>query len=127
MRITTSNELCYLELGIPPLKALDKQRQRKFFNNTWRERMEMVDDPWVHVLRLVLGSNTTTARYVSDLISVEKDDIEEALQKIRESVLESESSRKVTYKVLNPNFEVHEVYTKKMFVNDKLRVSFSRM
>lgn len=127
VRMTTCNELCYLELGIPPLKALVMQKQRKFFRNMWRDRNGMVDDPWLHVVKIVLSSGTATSRYLSNLISNEKDDIGEANELMRSSVLASNSSRKVTYRTLNPNFDIHEVYCKRLYFNDVHRISFTRM
>ena len=79
VRMTTCNELCYLELGLPPLRALVISRQRKFFRNMWRERQEMDDDPWSYTVRLVMESTTPTGRFISDLIDQEMDDVGEAL------------------------------------------------
>ena len=44
VRLTTCNDLCYVELGLPPLKDLVKAKQRKFFSKMWSERSGMVDD-----------------------------------------------------------------------------------
>ena len=87
----------------------------------------LVDDPWVHTMKLVLATNTPTSRFISELISQERDDIGEAVEIIKQSVLESNSSRRVTYVSLNPSFDVHDVYSKRRYVNDVHRVSFTRL
>ena len=45
VRKSACNDLCYLEVGMPTLKAIVMDKQRKFFKSMWRERNEMVDDP----------------------------------------------------------------------------------
>ena len=127
VRKSTCNDLCYLEVGMPSLKAIVMDKQRIFFLNMWRDRNEMVDDPWVHVVKLTLECNTPTSRYISNLISIEKDDIKEDFQYLKQAVIDSNSSRRQTYKVLNPELSVHDVYIKKINVNDIHRASFTRL
>ena len=112
---------------MPTLKAIVIDKQRKFFKKMWRDRNEMVDDPWVHVVKMTLECNTPTSRYVSNLISVDKDDIKEDFQDLKQAIIESNSSRRQTYKLLNPELSVHDVYTKKGNVNDIYRISFTRL
>lgn len=67
VRMTTYNDQCYLELGLPPLRALIISRQRKFFRCMWRERRAMNDDPWSHAVRLAMEANVPTGRFISDI------------------------------------------------------------
>ena len=127
VRMTTCNEICYLELGMPPLRALVTHRQRKFFRNMSRERSGMVDDPLMHAINLVLANNTPTSRFLSNLISHNRDDIDEAMESLERSVSESNSSRRITYLSLNPTFVVHDVYCKRRYVNDAHRMSFTKL
>ena len=53
VRKNTTTSICLVELGLPTLKALVTQRQRKFFKTMWAERENMIDDPFSHAMRLV--------------------------------------------------------------------------
>ena len=127
VRKSTCNDLCYLEVGMPTLKAIVMDKQRKFFKSMWRERSGMGDDPWVHVMKLTLEYNSPTSKYLSDLISIDKDDIKEDLLNLKQGVRESNSSRRLTYKSLNSELGVHDAYTKKININDRYRISFTRL
>lgn len=127
VRMSTCNEICYLELGMPPVKAIVAQKQRKYFRNMWSERRAMDDDPWTHVVRLVLESDTLTSRRVFDLIHRDADDFGEAMAAVKLSVRSSNSSRRATYALLNPSFSVHDVYLQRKFINDVFRGSFSKL
>ncbi len=126
-RMSTCNDVCYVELGVPPLRAIVTHKQRKYFRNTWNERSNMLDDPWAHVVRLVLETNTPTSRYLNGLIYNDNDDTGIAREQVQRSISESDTSRRVTYKSLNPNFQVHNVYSTRRFVNEIHRVSFTRL
>ena len=125
--MSTCNELCYLELRMASLKALAMQKQRKLFKNMWRDRSSMVDDPWVHSGKLILTANTPTSKYVSDLLTCDKDDIKKAIELIKQSMSASNSSHRMMYISLNSSFDVCDVYCKRLYVNDTQRVSFTRL
>ena len=48
------------------------------------------------------------------------------MDNVRDSIIHSDSSRRVTYKDLNPNFVVHEIYRTKHTIVGKHRLSFTR-
>ncbi|KAI3382316.1 hypothetical protein SNEBB_005021 [Seison nebaliae] len=127
VRMSTCNELCYVELGYPTLKALITNRQRKFFGKMWNERREMLDDPWSYAIRLMQSSGTPTSRYLQDLIENDRDDITESLHSLKTAIGQSTSSRRSMYKILNPDFKIHNVYTERKCINDIERISFSRL
>ncbi len=113
VHLSTCNDVCFAELGLPPLRSLVMARQRKFFQSLWCERQHMINDPWVHVVKLVLASNTCTSRHIDSLIHDNVDDVLESKETIKQSILHSMSSRQVTYRSLNPDFIIDEVYCKK--------------
>ena len=127
VRMSTCNELCYLELGMPPLSAIVRQRQRKFIKTMWRDRNLMTDDPLIHVLKLSIDANTPTSHLLNNFIHNDVDDVNDALEEMILSVQESMSSRRITYISLNPNCEVHDVYTKRQYVNDVDRACFTKL
>ena len=123
--ITTS--LCLIELGCPPLKALVKQRPRKFFKKMWAEREDMLDDPFSHVMHLMRNSNTSTARYITNLIGSDMDDVSQAMNLLHQEVTNSQSSRCTYYKKINPHLSVHDIYSTKCIVNENERISWSKL
>ena len=78
VRKTTTNDMCLVELGMPPLRALIKAKQRKFFKKIQRERIEMNDDPLIYAMQVVCRYNDSISRYIVDMITNDKDDIKEA-------------------------------------------------
>ena len=126
VRITTCNDLCYLEIGYPPLKDLVLAKQRKFFQRMWTDRSNMTDDPLVHAIRIVRNSQFRTGKYITGLIDDNMDDVMMAREMIKSNVRESGSSKRCFYRMLNPELEVHEVYKTKELINEYHRVSFTR-
>lgn len=57
MRKTTNNNVCMVELGLPALRALIKENQRKRFPKMWLERNAKDDKPLMHAVRMVLDYN----------------------------------------------------------------------
>ena len=115
VRKTTCNDICYLELGLPPLPNLVRSRQKKFFSGMWRERSLMEDDPLVLTVKTVLGARYNTRNYVHSLIHASVDDVGESLENLKHSVRNSNSSRRLTYKEINPDLSVHNVYLEKQY------------
>ena len=77
VRKTTSNDVCLAELGMPPLRALVKAKQRKFFKKMWLERIDIDNDPLMHVMRIVLSYSDSVSRYLRDMTSDFVDDVGE--------------------------------------------------
>ena len=68
----------------------------------------MVDDPWVHAVKLVLETNITTSTYIDGLINNNIDDAKAGKDSVKLALSNSTSSRRVTYRLLNPNLKVDE-------------------
>ena len=127
VRKTTNTNLCMVELGLPPLKSLVKEKQRKFFRDMWVERRDMADDPLNFMLRLTLSSNTSASRYVKDLLDNDVHDTSEAMNNIIQNVCNSNSSKCIYYKSINPSIPVHSVYNMKSKINELERISWSKL
>ena len=93
VRMSTCTDVCYAELGLPPLKFLVMAKQRKFLQRMWGERQLMVDDPWVHAVKLVLETNITTSRYIDGLIDNNIDDAKAGKDYVKLALSNSTSSR----------------------------------
>ena len=126
VRKNTCNDVCYAESGFPPVQDLIKVKQHKFFHKMWQERSEYTDDPLVFAINTVKDSNTGTGRLIRALITTDVIDINESMQSVIAGICESESSRRLTYKDLNPSFVVHDIYKIKHNVNEIHRLSFTR-
>ena len=67
VRITTANDLCYTELGVPSLNNYVKRKQYQFFSNMMSERQGMSDDPLCFVLELTRTHNHKLYQYITNL------------------------------------------------------------
>ena len=127
VRRTTNNDICLVELGLPPLRALVKAKQRKFFQKMWLERNDIVDDPLMYAIRLTLTYNDSKSRYLRDMTNNHINDIEVAQSALKTKIMNSISNRLIFYKIINPSFNVHDIYTKNCKVNEIERVSWTRL
>ncbi len=110
VRKTTSNKVCYAEVGLPSLPDLIKLKQHTFFRRMWLERSEMHDDPLALAIRVTLVSRTPTGRCMDTFPSTEAPNMSSIIENVCNDVANSDSSRCMTYKEINPHFEVHGIY-----------------
>ena len=127
VRKTTNNDICLIELGLPPLKSLVRAKQRKFFRKVTQERIELNDDPLLHAINITLSYRDSMSRFVGDLIHNHSDDVNEGLNNLKQTILNSDSNRLSFYKIINPNFRVHEIYLKQLKVNELHRMSWTKL
>ena len=74
VRTTTCNDMCYVQLGHPPLKDLVLSWQTKFLKKMWQERIHMKDDPLIFAIKTTLNNTLSTRSFVSQLINVDRND-----------------------------------------------------
>ena len=87
----------------------------------------MRDDPLVHIINLVLEFVTPTTCYIRDLLDNDVDDLVQASERLKQEVITSDSSRLVFYKSINSEFRVHDLYSKKVNVNELERMEWTRL
>lgn len=75
MRKTTLNIVCYVELGYPSLPDLVRYKEHNFLKKMWDERSSMNDDPLSFAMKRVVNENTTTGKYVKEMIREEVSDM----------------------------------------------------
>ena len=126
VRRSTCNDVCYVESGYPPLCDLVKYKQHKFFHTMWRDRAAYDDDPLSFVINMVTGSNTCTARSVREFLDNDIEYISVAMQRVIENIQNSDSSRRITYRDINPDFSIHSVYREKHVINETHRLAFTQ-
>ena len=126
VRRSTCNDVCYVESGYMPLKDLVGLKQNTFFRSMWQERSGNEDDPLLFVMNLASRSNTVTGRLVREYMNNDPKDRSSVMESVRDNIIRSDSSRRVTYKDLNPSLVVHEIYRTKHTVDENHRLSFTR-
>ena len=100
-----------MELGLPPVATIIKDKQTRFFQTMLRARSTMTDDPFMYCLNLTLNSRNKTARYIASVLDYQGDVLPLALDRVRHNVLTSTSSKRQAYVLMNPSLSVHNVYT----------------
>ena len=86
----------------------------------------MDDDPLVLVIKAVLEARYSTRTYVDGLIQETVDDIQIAKETLQNNIMTSDSSRRVTYREINPDLKVHGIYSTKHNVPEHERILFTR-
>ena len=122
------NDLCLAELGYPLLKYFVLQRQMWFFKKMIDSRSGLGDDPLILAINLA-QDNGSKMETVIDMVTQSDDYMVWGLINLRERIQESERSKYVMYKMVNPSLSVHNVYTRggNEYVPEYLRVSFTRL
>ena len=67
IRSQITADVVLLESGYPSLRALIKSKQKAFFQNMINERKDMLDDPFMHAVRLTQNKNRTMNGYLECL------------------------------------------------------------
>ena len=125
VRKSTSNIVCYAELGYSSLPDLVRLRQHKFFSKMWAERNNMNDDPLNFAMNTVISMNTHVGRSVQNMIRADLPSMTSLINNVHEAVRTSNGSRCEVYREINPDIEVHRIYKDKHAINYLYRVSFT--
>ena len=111
VRVSTPNDLCYVELGMPSLESHVKQAQAKFFQKMLSDRRGLTHDPFWHVWKLCQSENTPAYRYIMELVENDRDFITDEQQSLATRVRESTKTKSVAYRdIMNPMLSVHPAY-----------------
>ena len=102
--------MCYAEAGYPSLPDLVKDKQQKFLKKTFAQRSQLPDDPLILALSIVRNTNTPTSKRINELL---RGEIVNVMKGTHDTISQSNSSRCVVYKEINPDFRVHDIYQKK--------------
>jgi len=124
VRKTTANDLCLLEIGYPSLKGYVKDKQVKFLKKLIANRTNVHEDPFIYVWNLCRDANTTCARYVNRLLNSNGDLRISDIDMIKQRVQESDRSKFITYKDMNPNLTVSAIYSTRVI--EYHRMCFSK-
>ena len=86
----------------------------------------MHDDPLSLAIRKVTEANTPIRKLVSEMIREEVPDVSVLLERSNSCVSESNASRCVVYKDINPTLTTHDIYTQRQPINEFQRIKFTR-
>ena len=127
VRSQTPTDVVLLETGYPSLRAMIKSRQKIFFDKMISKRENLLDDPFMHVVKLTRSKNSKMAAYINSLTQCD-DFIEKDKADRMDRVRSSQKTKSQTYRYINPSFEVHPVYAEyDESVEDYLRIAFTRL
>ena len=128
VRKTTANDLCLVEIGMSPLAAVVKQRQYNLLHKLIDTRTGDQQDPFMFALHMAKTFDPKLSRYIDNVLS-NPDHIGSAKRLLYHRIATSNRSKFVTYRTINPNFDVHSVYFSKdcSFIPEAYRISFSRI
>ena len=128
IRKTTANDLCLVEIGMSPLAAVVKQRQYNLLHKLINDRTGDQQDPFMFALHIAKTFDPKLSRCIDNVLS-NPDHIGSAKRVLHQRIATSSRSKFVTYRTINPNFDVHSVYFSKdcSFLPEAYRISFSRI
>ena len=127
VRKSTCNDVIYIESGYPPLQDFIKYRQHKFFYTMWQERRGYNDDPLVFIMNLIMNSQTCTGHAIRTFVTENVTPLGETMIRVSNALRQSESSRRMTYQLINPDMTVHYVYRERHVIDEFHRLSFTKM
>ena len=126
VRSQVTTDVVLLESGYPSLRALIKSKQKAFFKNMIDERKDMMDDPFMHVVRITQVHNRKMNAYLQALHNCDDFIAKDRCERI-ERVRASERTKSATYRFINPTMDVHSIYRGcDAPVDDYLRMAFTR-
>ena len=81
----------------------------------------------MYALELTRTDNPKLSQYIDSLLNDGRKIIEKDMSNRIECAKKSKRTKMKTYCVINPNFDIHPIYTNKNAVDDYLRVTFTRL
>lgn len=127
VRKSTPNDICYAEIGYPSLLDLVRLRQQRFFKKMRLERDGQVDDPLMHAIHIATQSSTAASTVIRDFIATDAPSMQDLMRRVHERIAASTGSRCVVYRSINPTLATHSVYRDRHTVDDRCRISFTRL
>ena len=124
VRDTTRTDTVLIETGLPSIGERIRKRTAKFAK---KELLDELRDetPLKKIFRICEVKRSRGYRYIcSQMIPVEAQTIRATPS---QSFLNERGSKAQTYRSMNPNLKVHAVYTSNDYINERARVTFTRL
>lgn len=122
VRTTTCTDLIYLESGEPSASALIKSRQIKFMQKL--ESRNDYNDSYIRkAIEKAINTQSPMGKYIQQLKRLQQDPISSERESLKRKMTEEHSTRRETYKKINPGLDSPAVYRKSSdFVPDHCRI-----
>ena len=126
VRVNTSIHLCLAESGILPAQFLIASKRKRFLMS----KLSTPDreEPFNIVYEMCRAANSPGYKFIENALSFNDqiDPLDNILSEIRNKPFSA--TKYVTYRnTLNPNLQVHRLYTEKIYISDHIRIAFSRL
>ena len=122
VRVTTRTDIVLLETGMPTLKELVKKRQTTFIKKNIRGDKE--DTPLTKAFRTCQNKSTKGYRYIKSLLD---DPCSDTLDDLKQKFATTQGTRAATYREINPQLLVHQLYTANKYIEERKRIAFTRL
>ena len=123
VRVTTPSDLCLIELGYPPLRALVRRRQQQFFSRMMSDRRHMTDDPLMFAIDLTQTHNEKMMEYINGTLIYAN--IVTGAHELNNKVSSAAGTKFRTYCSINRDLSVHNVYS--TYIPEHLRIALTRV
>ena len=121
VRETTRSDIILLETGMPTLKELVWNRTVKFIKKNITDGND--ETPLEKAYKMCKDKNTKGYRYLKNLLD---NPIKETVEDLRKEFGNVQGTKAETYRKINPELKVHNLYTSKYYIEESKRLSFTR-
>ena len=125
VRTQTCTDLAQLELSSGSAKSQVQDRQTRFLKKVVM-RDYFNQSPVCRAIELAQTAGSPAGRYLQSLLRGTSRPIEKDLERVKARVRQSASSRRVTYRLFNPEQNIHRIYGDAT-VPESDRVAFTRL
>lgn len=125
VRPTTCNDLVLIEAGVLDAKAFIIEKQKQFFKKLL-SRPNFQSSYLHNVIQMSINAHSEMGVYLSNLMD-KLDDVSDSNAQVKDKVLNSDSTRRVEYRKLNPTLSVHPMYSREIVVSEHARIYMSRI
>ena len=128
IRVTTCNDIVLAELGRSSAKAALRQHQANFLHKLM-SRQGLSDTYLGRVINLAISERSPAGLIMKSLLDhgSNHSHIDADLDRIKQRICTSGSTRRTTYREINPSLTTHAIYSKELSVPEQLRIACSRM
>ena len=121
VRETTRTDTTLIESGMLSVQELIKKRTRKFMKKELNSD-RICDTPLIKIYKLCESKRTKGFVFLSNLLNPLTQSDGSVIEKFRTQ----DTSKARTYKEINPEMKVHNVYKSTEYINERERLSFTR-
>ena len=121
VRETTRSDAVLIEAGMPSLKELTRKRTLAFMRKELLED-RAADTPLIRIYKICEAKRTGGFRFLNNVLNPTMQNNISEIEKFKNLT----TSKVTTYKKLNPELSVHEVYTTRDYIDERERLIFTR-